>query len=127
MIHRNWPCQALAAKCDLRIAVASGPLVTGSVGCASKGRFERTYFGSAVGLAHDLASVAQPGHILVAEALADKLGADFQLEALDRTVQVRGAPESAGERVFYVSSELASRRAGPAIKSWATTAPDSRS
>ena len=90
--------------CEARIGVASGSIVTGSVGAPSRHRFEQAFFGDAIREARKLVSLAQPGQILVTEPLCDKAGPSFHWEALGETIGLR--PSGVSHGVFSICSTL---------------------
>jgi CheY-like chemotaxis protein/class 3 adenylate cyclase len=68
------------------IGMATGAVVTGSVGAPSRRRFDYAVFGEPVQVAHELEAMARPGEILVDAALGQALAIDFHCEATGRHV-----------------------------------------
>jgi class 3 adenylate cyclase len=72
----------------IRIGVAAGPLIQGTMGSAI--RYEYTVIGDVVNLAARLEAKATPGHLLAPAALVDALGLDPALAQRRSTLSVRG-------------------------------------
>jgi class 3 adenylate cyclase len=91
--------RAMPAPCDLRIGIATGEVLTGSIGSELMMSF--TVMGDAVNLASRLeaANKVYGTRILIAEATAAALGSNFELREIDR---VAVAGQSVPHPVFDV-------------------------
>jgi len=91
--------RAMPAPCDLRIGIATGEVLTGSIGSELMMSF--TVMGDAVNLASRLeaANKVYGTRILIAEATAAALGSNFELREIDR---VAVAGQSVPRPVFDV-------------------------
>ncbi|MGL3109389.1 adenylate/guanylate cyclase domain-containing protein [Bradyrhizobium sp. BR 1432] len=91
--------RAMPAPCDLRIGIATGEVLTGSIGSELMMSF--TVMGDAVNLASRLeaANKAYGTRILVSQATADAIGSQLQLREIDR---VAVAGQRAPQAVFEV-------------------------
>ncbi|MFK4507370.1 HAMP domain-containing protein [Bradyrhizobium daqingense] len=91
--------RAMPAPCDLRIGIATGEVLTGSIGSELMMSF--TVMGDAVNLASRLeaANKAYGTRILVAQATADAIGAQLELREIDR---IAVAGQSAPQAIFEV-------------------------
>jgi eukaryotic-like serine/threonine-protein kinase len=78
--------QASVAQ-DLRIGIASGTVVTGSVGAPSKRRFDYAVFGQPVYRAYLLERLAEHGQIVIVESLRQTLGARVLCEPTGKRIQ----------------------------------------
>ncbi|WP_439368292.1 adenylate/guanylate cyclase domain-containing protein [Bradyrhizobium sp. DASA03120] len=76
--------RAMPAPCDLRIGIATGEVLTGSIGSELMMSF--TVMGDAVNLASRLEAVNKVygTRILIAQATADAIGAQLELREIDR-------------------------------------------
>jgi class 3 adenylate cyclase len=74
------------------IGLASGELVSGSIGARALGRLDYTVLGEVVNTAARLAGVAQRGQILITEELRGRVGGDFLCTALGMHA-LPGVPE----------------------------------
>ncbi|OAF15036.1 adenylate/guanylate cyclase domain-containing protein [Bradyrhizobium neotropicale] len=91
--------RAMPAPCDLRIGIATGEVLTGSIGSDLMMSF--TVMGDAVNLASRLEAVnkAYGTRILIAQATADAIGPRFELREIDRLAVVG---QSVPQPVFEV-------------------------
>jgi adenylate cyclase len=91
--------RAMPAPCDLRIGIATGEVLTGSIGSELMMSF--TVMGDAVNLASRLeaANKVYGSRILVSQATAETLGASVELREIDRLAVVG---QSAPQAVFEV-------------------------
>ena len=69
---------ALDYRPNVAIGISTGEVVCGNIGSASLKRLDYTVIGDAVNLGQRLQSVAQPGQILVAEAVYQRVKESFQ-------------------------------------------------
>ena len=78
--------RVIPAECDVRIGIATGEVLTGSIGSELMMSF--TVMGDAVNLASRLEAVNKfyGCRILIAQATAAALGADLELREIDRLV-----------------------------------------
>ncbi|EJN09214.1 family 3 adenylate cyclase [Bradyrhizobium sp. YR681] len=87
--------RAMPAPCDLRIGIATGEVLTGSIGSELMMSF--TVMGDAVNLASRLEAVNKlyGTRILIAQATADAIGSDLELREIDRlAVAGQNAPQA---------------------------------
>ncbi|WP_375314484.1 adenylate/guanylate cyclase domain-containing protein [Bradyrhizobium sp. A5] len=94
--------RAMPAPCDLRIGIATGEVLTGSIGSELMMSF--TVMGDAVNLASRLEAVNKTygTRILIAQATADAIGAACELREIDRlTVAGQSVPQA----IFEVMSK----------------------
>jgi adenylate cyclase len=94
--------RAMPAPCDLRIGIATGEVLTGSIGSELMMSF--TVMGDAVNLASRLEAVnkAYGTRILISQATADAIGAACELREIDRlTVAGQSVPQA----IFEVMSK----------------------
>lgn len=91
--------RAMPAPCDLRIGIATGEVLTGSIGSELMMSF--TVMGDAVNLASRLeaANKAYGTRILISQATAEAIGARLELREIDRLAV---AGQSAPQAVFEV-------------------------
>lgn len=91
--------RAMPAPCDLRIGIATGEVLTGSIGSELMMSF--TVMGDAVNLASRLeaANKAYGTRILISQATAEAVGARLELREIDRLAV---AGQSAPQAVFEV-------------------------
>jgi len=91
--------RAMPAPCDLRIGIATGEVLTGSIGSELMMSF--TVMGDAVNLASRLeaANKAYGTRVLVSQATADAIGSQLELREIDR---VAVAGQRAPQAVFEV-------------------------
>ncbi|UQR67651.1 HAMP domain-containing protein [Bradyrhizobium sp. C-145] len=91
--------RAMPAPCDLRIGIATGEVLTGSIGSDLMMSF--TVMGDAVNLASRLeaANKAYGTRVLVSQATADAIGSQLELREIDR---VAVAGQRAPQAVFEV-------------------------
>ena len=91
--------RAMPAPCDLRIGIATGEVLTGSIGSELMMSF--TVMGDAVNLASRLeaANKVYGSRILISQATAAALGPNFDLREIDRLAV---AGQSAPQAVFEV-------------------------
>ncbi|EHR03576.1 adenylate/guanylate cyclase domain-containing protein [Bradyrhizobium sp. WSM471] len=91
--------RAMPAPCDLRIGIATGEVLTGSIGSELMMSF--TVMGDAVNLASRLEAVnkAYGTRILISQATADATGSHFELREVDRLAV---AGQSAAQTIFEV-------------------------
>ncbi|RZM99485.1 adenylate/guanylate cyclase domain-containing protein [Bradyrhizobium genosp. SA-3] len=90
--------RAMPAPCDLRIGIATGEVLTGSIGSELMMSF--TVMGDAVNLASRLeaANKAYGTRILVSQATADAIGSQLELREIDRlAVAGQRAPQAVFE------------------------------
>jgi class 3 adenylate cyclase len=86
--------RAMPAPCDLRIGIATGEVLTGSIGSELMMSF--TVMGDAVNLASRLEAVnkAYGTRILISQATADAIGSRLELREIDRLAVVgQGMPQ----------------------------------
>ncbi|MGX4771647.1 adenylate/guanylate cyclase domain-containing protein [Bradyrhizobium guangdongense] len=93
--------RAMPAPCDLRIGIATGEVLTGSIGSELMMSF--TVMGDAVNLASRLeaANKVYGTRILIAQATAEAIGAKLELREIDRLAVVG---QSAPQAIFEVMS-----------------------
>ncbi|WP_441236403.1 adenylate/guanylate cyclase domain-containing protein [Bradyrhizobium sp. 930_D9_N1_4] len=94
--------RAMPGPCDLRIGIATGEVLTGSIGSELMMSF--TVMGDAVNLASRLEHVNKVygTRILIAQATADAIGSNLELREIDRlTVAGQSAPQA----IFEVMSK----------------------
>ncbi|GMO28520.1 adenylate/guanylate cyclase domain-containing protein [Bradyrhizobium sp. TM233] len=91
--------RAMPAPCDLRIGIATGEVLTGSIGSELMMSF--TVMGDAVNLASRLEAVNKVygTRILISQATADAIGAGLELREIDRLAV---AGQSAPQPIFEV-------------------------
>jgi adenylate cyclase len=91
--------RAMPAPCDLRIGIATGEVLTGSIGSELMMSF--TVMGDAVNLASRLEAVnkAYGTRILISQATADAIGSHLELREVDR---IAVAGQSAPQAIFEV-------------------------
>ncbi|CUT15688.1 Adenylate cyclase EC 4611 [Bradyrhizobium sp.] len=91
--------RAMPAPCDLRIGIATGEVLTGSIGSELMMSF--TVMGDAVNLASRLEAVnkAYGTRILISQATADATGSHFEMREVDRLAV---AGQSAAQTIFEV-------------------------
>ncbi|UPK24045.1 adenylate/guanylate cyclase domain-containing protein [Bradyrhizobium sp. 195] len=91
--------RAMPAPCDLRIGIATGEVLTGSIGSELMMSF--TVMGDAVNLASRLEAVnkAYGTRILISQATADAIGSRLELREIDRLAV---AGQSAPQAIFEV-------------------------
>ncbi|HEV2153821.1 adenylate/guanylate cyclase domain-containing protein [Bradyrhizobium sp.] len=91
--------RAMPVPCDLRIGIATGEVLTGSIGSELMMSF--TVMGDAVNLASrlELVNKVYGTRILIAQATADAIGADLELREIDRLAV---AGQSAPQVIFEV-------------------------
>ncbi|PPQ20490.1 adenylate/guanylate cyclase domain-containing protein [Bradyrhizobium sp. AC87j1] len=91
--------RAMPAPCDLRIGIATGEVLTGSIGSELMMSF--TVMGDAVNLASRLEAVNKVygTRILISQATADAIGARLELREVDRLAV---AGQSAPQPIFEV-------------------------
>jgi hypothetical protein len=91
--------RAMPAPCDLRIGIATGDVLTGSIGSELMMSF--TVMGDAVNLASRLEAVNKVygTRILISQATADAIGAGLELREIDRLAV---AGQSAPQAIFEV-------------------------
>jgi adenylate cyclase len=91
--------RAMPGPCDLRIGIATGEVLTGSIGSELMMSF--TVMGDAVNLASRLeaANKLYGTRILIAQATAEAIGASLELREIDR---VAVAGQSAPQAIFEV-------------------------
>jgi adenylate cyclase len=90
--------RAMPAPCDLRIGIATGEVLTGSIGSELMMSF--TVMGDAVNLASRLEAVNKlyGTRILISQATAEAIGSRLELREIDRlAVAGQSAPQSAFE------------------------------
>lgn len=91
--------RAMPAPCDLRIGIATGEVLTGSIGSELMMSF--TVMGDAVNLASRLEAVNKTygTRILIAQATAEAIGSQLELREIDRLAVVG---QSAPQAIFEV-------------------------
>jgi adenylate cyclase len=90
--------RVIPAECDIRIGIATGEVLTGSIGSALMMSF--TVMGDAVNLASRLEAVNKVYgcRILISQATAAAVGSDFELREIDRvTVAGQNVPQAVFE------------------------------
>jgi len=94
--------RAMPGPCDLRIGIATGEVLTGSIGSELMMSF--TVMGDAVNLASRLEAVNKVygTRILIAQATADAVGPNLELREIDRLAV---AGQSAPQAIFEVMSK----------------------
>ena len=94
--------RAMPAPCDLRIGIATGEVLTGSIGSELMMSF--TVMGDAVNLASRLEAVNKlyGTRILISQATADAIGSRLELREIDRLAV---AGQSAPQPVFEVMGQ----------------------
>lgn len=94
--------RAMPVPCDLRIGIATGEVLTGSIGSELMMSF--TVMGDAVNLASRLEPVNKVygTRILISQATADAIGSNLELREIDRLAV---AGQSAAQAVFEVMSK----------------------
>jgi adenylate cyclase len=94
--------RAMPVPCDLRIGIATGEVLTGSIGSELMMSF--TVMGDAVNLASrlELVNKVYGTRILIAQATADAVGSNLELREIDRLAV---AGQSAPQAVFEVMSK----------------------
>jgi class 3 adenylate cyclase len=101
--------RAIPAQCDVRIGIATGEVLTGSIGSELMMSF--TVMGDAVNRASrlEVANKVYGTRILISEATAAALGSDLELREIDRlTVVGQRAPQAVFEvmgRSGYLTNE----------------------
>ncbi|WP_018320304.1 adenylate/guanylate cyclase domain-containing protein [Bradyrhizobium sp. WSM2793] len=95
--------RAMPAPCDLRIGIATGEVLTGSIGSELMMSF--TVMGDAVNLASRLEAVNKVygTRILISQATADAIGARLELREIDRLAV---AGQSAPQPIFEVMARV---------------------
>ncbi len=109
----------MLGSCEPRIGIASGRILTGSVGAPSRHRFEQAFFGDAISEARRLVSRAQPGQILTIESLCQELGPVFHWEAVGEASSLR--PSGSSRRVVNVCSTLSFQEEAISLQTGAPT------
>jgi len=94
--------RAMPAPCDLRIGIATGEVLTGSIGSELMMSF--TVMGDAVNLASrlELVNKVYGTRILISQATADAIGSNLELREIDRLAV---AGQSAAQAIFEVMSK----------------------
>ena len=94
--------RAMPGPCDLRIGIATGEVLTGSIGSELMMSF--TVMGDAVNLASrlELVNKIYGTRILIAQATADAIGSNLELREIDRLAV---AGQSATQAIFEVMSK----------------------
>jgi len=103
--------RAMPAPCDLRIGIATGEVLTGSIGSELMMSF--TVMGDAVNLASrlEMANKVYGTRILIAQATADAIGSNLELREIDRLAV---AGQRAPQAIFEVMGRAGALTAGQA-------------